>query len=180
MADQDDVRRIALGLPGIIEETGRFAFSIATGDKLKGVVWVWLERLAERKARVPNPAVLAVRVADQNEKAALLAADPDKFFTEPHYNGYPAVLVRLDQVTEDELRKLIDDAWRCQAPRRLLTPREELVRAAQPAKRVSRSAAKKPGTAKARAKAKSTKLKKLRASRPRKRPARKTRPKQKR
>jgi hypothetical protein len=61
--------------------------------------------------------VLAVRVADQMEKAALLAADSDKFFTEPHYNGFPAVLVRLPLVTEPELRQLITEAWRCQAPR---------------------------------------------------------------
>jgi hypothetical protein len=59
-----------------------------------------------------------VRVADQNEKAALLAADPDTFFTEPHYDGYPAVLVRLPQVTSAELHALLAEAWRCVAPRR--------------------------------------------------------------
>jgi hypothetical protein len=50
----------------------------------------------------------------------LLAADPDIFFTEPHYDGYPAVLVRLRAVTKAQLRKLIEDAWRCQAPKRHL------------------------------------------------------------
>ena len=45
----------------------------------------------------------------------LLGSDPVKFFTEPHYNGFPAVLVRLPEVGEDELRELITDAWRCQA-----------------------------------------------------------------
>jgi len=51
------------------------------------------------KPRVPRPDVLAVRVRDQAEKAALLAGDPKRFFTEPHYNGFPAVLVRLPAVT---------------------------------------------------------------------------------
>jgi hypothetical protein len=64
--------------------------------------------------------VLAVRVAGQGEKDMLLASDPDKFFTEPHYNGFPAVLVRLPAIQADELRELITDAWRCQAPRKLV------------------------------------------------------------
>jgi len=59
-------------------------------------------------------------VAGQGEKAMLLASDPDKFFTEPHYNGFPAVLVRLPAIGEDELRELITDAWRSQAPRQLV------------------------------------------------------------
>jgi hypothetical protein len=72
-----------------------------------------------RKPRVPRPEVLVVRVPGQGEKEMLLASDPAKFFTEPHYNGFPAVLVRLDAVDLDELRELITDAWRCQAPREL-------------------------------------------------------------
>jgi hypothetical protein len=121
MATQSDVRRIALALPSVVESKDRFAFDVLTpGGKGKGIAWVWLERLAPKQARVPNPKVLAIRVADQGEKAMLLAADPDKFFTEDHYNGYPAVLVRLANVTVPELRKLIGDAWRCQAPKSLL------------------------------------------------------------
>ncbi len=69
---------------------------------------------------MPRPDVLAVRVAGQAEKEMLLAADAGKFFAEPHYNGFPAVLVRLAAVGEDELRELIVDAWRCQAPRDLI------------------------------------------------------------
>ena len=69
---------------------------------------------------MPNPKVLAVRVADEGEKLALIASDPEKFFTEPHYNGYPAVLVRLEAIDEDELTELLTDAWRLSAPRRLL------------------------------------------------------------
>ena len=60
-----------------------------------------------------------MRVASVAEKEELLAADPEKFFTEPHYNGFPAVLVRLPAIDAGELAELITDAWRCQAPRAL-------------------------------------------------------------
>jgi hypothetical protein len=63
--------------------------------------------------------VLAVRVASLAEKEELLAADPEKFFTEPRYNGIPALLVRLAAIDAGELAELITDAWRCQAPRAL-------------------------------------------------------------
>ena len=62
--------------------------------------------------------MFAVRVSGEEEKAVLIAADPEKFFTEPHYNGYPAVLVRLEAIDEDELTELLTDAWRLRAPRR--------------------------------------------------------------
>jgi hypothetical protein len=120
MADEDDVRRIALSLPETVEDEGRFAFSVRNGGKLKGIAWVWLERVDPKKARVPRPGVIAVRVANQSEKEMLLAADEEKFFTEPHYNGFPAVLVRLAAIDVDELEELITDAWRCQAPRALV------------------------------------------------------------
>jgi hypothetical protein len=120
MSNQKDVRRIALSLPGTREDAGRFAFSVENKGKQKGFVWVWLERIEPGKPRVPRADVLAVRVRDQGEKALLIAGDPDRFFTEPHYNGFPAVLVRLPRVTPAQLRKLILDAWRCQAPRELV------------------------------------------------------------
>jgi hypothetical protein len=116
VATQADVRRIALSLPETEEAGGRFAFSVLNKGKPKGFVWVWLERLTPKKPRVPNPAVIAVRVPNLGHKDALLSADPDKFFTEPHYNGFPAVLVRLDAVNVADLKLLIGDAWRCQAP----------------------------------------------------------------
>ena len=120
MADQDDVRRIARTLPETVEADDRFAFSVLNKGKAKGYAWVWLERVHPKKARVPNPEVLAVRVVDEAEKHELIAADPEKFFTEPHYNGYPAVLVRLAAVDTDELRELLTDAWRCMAPKALV------------------------------------------------------------
>jgi hypothetical protein len=116
MADQADVRRIALALPEVEEAAGEFAFRV--GGKL--VAWTWLERTAARQPRVPRPDVLALRVANLREKQALLAADPEKFFTEPHYNGFPAVLVRLPAIEVDELEELLTDAWRTQAPKALV------------------------------------------------------------
>ena len=73
MATQADVRRIALALPGAIEDDDRFAFSVRVKNKDKGFAWVWLERIHPKKGRVPQPKVLAVRVADEGEKFTLVA-----------------------------------------------------------------------------------------------------------
>jgi len=120
MANQNDVRRIAKSLPGTSAAKDRFAFCVRNGQKEKAFVWVWQERISPKKARVPNANVLAVRVCDMNEKEMLLASDKEKFFTEPHYDGFPAVLLRLAAVGVHELRELITAAWRCQAPRALV------------------------------------------------------------
>jgi hypothetical protein len=120
MADQEDVRRIALALPDTSEGEDHFAFSVGNKGKQKGFVWAWNERIEPKKPKVPRADVVAVRVADQWDKEALLAVDDEKFFTEPHYNGFPAILVRLPLIDLDELEELIVDAWRCQAPRALV------------------------------------------------------------
>lgn len=117
MATQADVRRIAMKLPGTEAVVGRFGFAVQNKDKLKGYAWAWNERIDPKKPRVPNPGVLAVRVTNLGQKDAMIAADPVKFFTEPHYNGYPAVLVRLDEVTVADLRVLLKEAWLCMAPK---------------------------------------------------------------
>jgi hypothetical protein len=119
VAGQNDVRRIALALPNTSEAEDHFAFSVLNKGKQKGFVWAWNERVEPKKPRVPRPDVVAIRVADRIDKEALLASDDEKFFTEPHYNGFPAVLVRLLMVDVDELEDLIVEAWRCQAPRAL-------------------------------------------------------------
>lgn len=126
MVTRADVRRIALALPETGEDEERFAFYVRHGDKRKGIAWVWLERVHPKKGRVPNPEVLAVRVASEDDKHLLIASDPDAFFTEPHYNGYPAVLVRLANVPLAQLETLLRDAWQLQsAPRKKpkLTPK---------------------------------------------------------
>jgi hypothetical protein len=116
MADEADVRRIALSLPEVTQDPDGFMFRV----RGKNVAWSWNERVDAKKARVRRPDVLAVRVANEWDKDALLAMDPDKFFTEPHYNGYPAVLVRLPAVDLEELEELLVNAWRCRAPRTLV------------------------------------------------------------
>jgi hypothetical protein len=115
MATQADVRRIAMALPNVTEGQERFAFSVRVKDKEKGFAWVWMERVDPKKPRVPNPGVLAVRVANLGQKDALIAAEPKKFFTEPHYNGFPAVLVRLEKVNNRDLEVLLEEACRCLA-----------------------------------------------------------------
>jgi len=114
MATQADVRRIALSLPEAKEEPG-FTFSVGG----KGFAWPWRERVDPKKARVPNPDVIGVRVANELEKQALLSLDTDVFFTEPHYNGYPAVLVRIPAIEVDMLEKVLTDAWLCRASKKL-------------------------------------------------------------
>ena len=79
-----------------------------------------MERVHPKQARVPNLSGLAFRVRDLAEKDMLLAARPETLFTEPHYNGFPAVLVRLAAIDVDELEGLIRNAWRCQAPAALV------------------------------------------------------------
>lgn len=105
-----------MSLPEAIEGGGPMEYAVLNKGKQKGFAWSWKERVDRKKARVPQLGVLAVRVAGADEKAVLLAADPEKFFTEPHYNGFPAVLVRLAAVDVDELTELLTDAWWCQAP----------------------------------------------------------------
>ena len=118
MADLEDVRRIALSLPETAEEgTG---FGVLRGGKSRGFAWVWMERVEPKKARVPCPEVIAIRTAGLDDKEGLIALAPEKYFTEPHYNNFPAVLVRLSNVELDELEELLIEGWRCQAPKALV------------------------------------------------------------
>jgi hypothetical protein len=105
-----------MSLPKVQEGKGHFAFSVPNKGKLKGFAWVWMERVIPKKQRVANPGVIAVRVANVGQRNAMLSADPVKFFTEPHYAGFPAVLVRLDEVTVADLKVLLAEGWRCMAP----------------------------------------------------------------
>jgi hypothetical protein len=116
MADQGDVSRLAQALPDVVATGGPNGFGVMVRGKPKGFVWTWLERVDPKRARVANPHVLAVRVADLTVKEELIAADPSVYFTEPHYDGYRAVLVRLDAVEVSELAELLADAWLSTAP----------------------------------------------------------------
>ena len=67
----------------------------------------------------PAGPILAAQVADLGVKDALLADDPEVYFTTPHFNGYKAILVRLDRITADDLKELLVEAWLARAPKRL-------------------------------------------------------------
>ncbi len=120
MPSWDDVRRIALGLPETSEKTSWGQAHWRVKDKL--FVWERPLRQSDLKALgedAPTGPILGVRVEHLGAKEALLADDPAVFFTTPHFEGYPAVLVLLDQVALDELEELIVEAWLCRAPKRL-------------------------------------------------------------
>lgn len=120
MASWDEVRRIALALPETSERSSRGIPAWRVRDKL--IVWERPLRRADREALgddAPDGPILGVHVADLGVKEALLADDPAVYFTTPHFNGYPAVLVRLDRIAADELAELIVEAWLLKAPKRL-------------------------------------------------------------
>jgi hypothetical protein len=117
MADDETARRIAMSLPEA--EDGSGPGSLHFSVRGKNFAWSYQERVADKQPRVPRIDVLAIRCAAA-DKDGLLAADPEKFFTTDHYRGFPAVLVRLAKVDDDELRELLTDGWRCQAPRSLV------------------------------------------------------------
>ncbi len=111
MIDPEQVRRIALALEGTLDQSkpDRLAFSKA--GRKASYAWTWLEHAHPRKPRVPRLEVLAVR-CPIGRKEILLAVAPDLYFDDDHYRGYPAILVRLDAIPEDELVALLKDAWR--------------------------------------------------------------------
>jgi hypothetical protein len=114
MVDEDDIRAIAMSLPGTSEEPGTAHFR--TGGK--GFVWPYLERVHPKQPRVEHRDVFAIRVAAEEVKRELVATEPDKFFTTDHYNGYPAVLVRLTAIELDELNELLREAHACAQPKK--------------------------------------------------------------
>ena len=71
-----------------------------------------------------NPDALVLRVSDMGEREALLQGQPEAFFTTPHYDGWPYVLVRLDTVSAEQLAELVEDAWRIRASKRLVAELE--------------------------------------------------------
>jgi len=115
VATREDLRRIVLALPQTATDNDGLSYTVAG----KAIVWTWLERLHPKKARVPNPDVIAVRVADESEKELLIDMDPSAFFTEPHYHGYPAILVRLPQIDVATLETMVTNAWRLRTPKSL-------------------------------------------------------------
>jgi hypothetical protein len=121
MATWDDVRRIALGLPETSEGTSHGNTAWKVRDK--GFVWERPLRKSDLEAlgdAAPDGPILGARVEHLVAKEALLANDPDVFFTTPHFDGYPAVLVRLERISTEDLEEVIVEAWLARAPNRLV------------------------------------------------------------
>jgi hypothetical protein len=112
VADAEDVRRIALTLPHVVEiESEGFDFRVAD----KGFVWSYPERVPGQR-RMIRTDIAVLFVGDEAEKQALVLGEPDLFFTTPGYDGWPLVMLRLEQVNLRRLRELVTDAWRMRAP----------------------------------------------------------------
>ena len=115
MADADDVRRLALALPGV-EEIDSDGFDFRVGGK--GFVWSYPERLPGRP-RVIRTDIAVLYVGDEAEKQALLRGEPHLFFTAPGYGDWPLVMLRLPEVEVERLAELVTDAWRMRAPEQI-------------------------------------------------------------
>ena len=121
MASWDDVRELALALPETSEVLSRELRQWRVKDKL--FVWERPLRKSDLAAlgdAAPDGPILGARVEHLVAKEALLADDPDLFFTTPHFDGYPAILVRLDRIGLEELREVVVEAWLVRAPKRLV------------------------------------------------------------
>ena len=121
MASWEDVRRIALDLPETDEGTthGNRSWRV----KEKGFVWERPLRRGDLEAlgdAAPDGPILGARVENEMAKEALVANDPDVFFTTPHFNGYPAILIQLDNISVEDLTEVIVEAWLAKAPNRLV------------------------------------------------------------
>jgi len=120
VSNWDDVSEIALGLPETNEQPSRGHAFWRVRDK----GFVWERPLGRTDLRAlgdgaPDGPILGVRVENREIKEALISGDPDVFFTIPHFDGYSAVLVRLERIGREELREVIVEAWLTRAPRRL-------------------------------------------------------------
>jgi len=121
VADADDVRRLAKGLPHVVEiPSDGFDFRVAD----KGFVWSYPER-RPGKPRLIRTDIAVLFVGDEDEKQALLLGEPDTFFTTPSYNNQPLVMLRLSEVGVERLTELVTDAWRMRAPAGLVGDLDE-------------------------------------------------------
>jgi hypothetical protein len=120
MAGWDDVRRIALALPETEERLSRELRQWRVKDKL----FVWERPLRPKEvdalgADAPDGPILGARVEHLVAKEALRADDPRVYFTTPHFDGYAAILVRLERIAVADLEELVTEAWLVRAPKRL-------------------------------------------------------------
>jgi hypothetical protein len=120
VASWEDVRRIALALPATAEKPTHGMTSWRVKDKL----FVWERPLRDKEVEelgepAPGGPILGARVEDLVAKEALIADEPELYFTTSHFDGYPSVLVRLDRIGTEDLEELIVEAWLARAPKRL-------------------------------------------------------------
>jgi hypothetical protein len=112
VADADDVRRLALALPDVVEiDSDGFDFRVAG----KGFVWSYPERAPGGPRRIRTD-IAVLFVGDEAEKQALLLGEPAVFFTTPGYDDLPLVMLHLAEVDAERLRELVTDAWRMRLP----------------------------------------------------------------
>jgi hypothetical protein len=107
MVTEDDVRETALSLPATAEKP----YNRLPSFRVRSNLFIRIHEL---------PDTLFMRCASIDERNELLQAEPGKFFTTPHYDGYPGILVRLSQIDSGEITELVTEAWRACAPKRLL------------------------------------------------------------
>src|SRR4051794_18384282 len=100
MVDKNDLRRIALAMEGVTEKGEGSYFFQRDG---KNMIWPYPQKVHPKKARVTRYDQYLFRVADLDDKTAMLEGDPEVFFTTDHYEGYHTVIVRLDAIDEDRL-----------------------------------------------------------------------------
>src|SRR3954452_5706872 len=120
MTGWDDVRRLSLALPETSERLSRDLRQWRVHDKL--FVWERPLRRADLQAlgsAAPDGPILGARVEHLGAKEAFIADDPAIFFTTPHFDGHPSILVRLDRISLDDLDEVIVEAWLARAPKRL-------------------------------------------------------------
>jgi len=108
MATIEDVRRIALELPDAYEQP---SYGGAPSFRTKPRMFAWLR---------DEPDALAIYVASEEDKLALIASSPSVYFTIPHYDGYAMVLIRLEAIAADELAEMLTESWRLRAPKSLV------------------------------------------------------------
>ncbi len=124
MATWEDVERIALELPETFEGTSWGSRHWKVRHRENGKSFVWERPLGKRDLEAlgdgaPQGPILGARVPDLGAKEAVLASDPEVYFTIPHFDGYPAVLVRLDRIDVAALEELVVEAWLCRVAKRV-------------------------------------------------------------
>ena len=120
MATWEDVSRLALALPDVVEGTDTNGYKWEVHRKHFAYERPLRKRdLEELGSTAPEGQILGLRVAELADKHGLIGSNPAVFFTIPHYEGYPAVLAVLEMIELDQLEEVLTDAWLCRAPKRL-------------------------------------------------------------